>query len=109
MARVKPTTDVTRFCRVLAGRLAETGARHALDAAVAVAVRGRHGGDRASFATDVGLTVDEVVAIESGARPFAEFPPSLVLRARSVVGLDLVALGLDRPDPGRPGAPPAAV
>jgi len=87
------STDVTRFCQLLAPRLAGDGAEHPLDASVAIAVRGRHGGDQAAFAAAIGLPVDELRAIESGARSFTEFPPKLVLRARATEGLDLAALG----------------
>lgn len=90
------STDVTLFCELLAERLAAEGAEHPLDASVAIAVRGRHGGDQASFAVDLGLTVEELRDIEAGRRRFADFPPTLVLRARATEGLDLAALGFAR-------------
>jgi len=102
MGVVTPTgawsTDLTRLCERLAERLAADGARYPVDAAVALAVRGRAGVDRRSFADDLGLDPDELGRMERGEVPFERFPPAIRLRAQAEPRLDLGRLGVD-PNP----------
>jgi len=100
MTRSRWSTDLTLFCELLASRLRSEGCPHPTSAAVAIAVRGRHGGDQQEFADDVGLTIEQVRAMESGEVAYRDFPRSLVLRARATDGLDLGALGVDPPGAG---------
>ena len=58
------STDVTLFCELLAERLAAEGAEHPLDASVAIAVRGRHGGDQAILEQRLGEQLGPRLLIE---------------------------------------------
>lgn len=80
------TTDVRTLTERIAIRLAQAGAEHPVAAAVAIAVRGRRGLSQADFATQLGIGVDELIALESGAVGLADLPA--VLREHvSVAGL----------------------
>ena len=83
------TIDVTRLVERLAARLARSGARHPVAAAVAIACRGNAGVDPAAFAERLGLAVSTVIACEAGAVPFDDLPAALVADRD---GLDLLAL-----------------
>jgi hypothetical protein len=88
------TTDLTRLCERLAERLAAEGARYPEAGAVALAVRGRAGVDRPTFADDLGLDPDELRRVERGEVPFDEFPAAIRQRAHREPRLDLRRLGV---------------
>ncbi len=71
------SADLDGLRERLAERLRTGGARHPDTAAAALAARGlRHLGRR-EFATLVGLTGDQLAAVESGAVPWSACPPAL--------------------------------
>lgn len=88
------STDLTALCERLARRLRSEGAPHPEVAAVALAVRGTHGVDRAAFAVRSGVPADELDAIEAGRRSWDELPSVLVDEARAHPRIDLDRLGL---------------
>ena len=81
--------DVTRLVERLADRLAGSGARHPVAAAVAIACRGNSGRDQDAFARWVGVPSALVAACEAGRVAFGELPDDLVAHH---AGLDLLAL-----------------
>jgi hypothetical protein len=87
-------TDLTGLCERIATRLADAGARHPSVGAVALAVRGREGVDRHTFAGWLGLDHDQVHAAEQGELAFDELPEPIRSRAESEPRLDLPRLGL---------------
>ena len=91
-------TDQNLLCERLADRLRAEGSPHPAAAAVALAVRGWLGCDRAEFATRHHLDLGVVEAIDAGAVPLADLPPPVLLAARHELGLDLDHLAaLDAP------------
>jgi DNA-binding XRE family transcriptional regulator len=88
------STDLTALCERLARRLHSEGAAHPETAAVALAVRGHHGVDRADLAAELGISDGELAAIEAGQVAWADQPAQLRDAARRQPGLDLARLGL---------------
>ena len=97
MTTMTPTpwsTDLTALCERLARRLRSEGAAHPETAAVALAVRGTFGVDRATFAERLGMPDHELEIVEAGWRRWSELPPALADEVRSQSGIDLHRLGL---------------
>lgn len=88
------SADLTALCERLARRLRSGGAAHPEVAAVALAVRGRHGVDRAELAAILGLGDAQLAAVESGAIGWSEVPASLRAEADRCAGLTLARLGV---------------
>lgn len=85
-------TDVTLFCLRLAGRLAAEGYEHPLAAALALAVRGRHGVTTEAMAVELGLDPSRLAAIEAGEVAVDDLPPALVRAIDAVDGLERARL-----------------
>jgi hypothetical protein len=94
MTRSPWSTDLTALCERLARRLRSEGALHPESAAVALAVRGHLGIDRAEQVARLGISDAELAAIEAGITPWSALPEALRAEARQLDGLDLHALGL---------------
>lgn len=88
------STDLTALCERLARRLHSEGAAHPETAAVALAVRGHRGVDRAELAAELGISDDELAAVESGRVAWVDLPVALRDAAGRLPGLDLSRLGL---------------
>jgi len=101
MTRSPWSTDLTALCERLARRLHADGAIHPETAAVALAVRGNDGLDRAEAAERLGISDEHLAAIEAGAVAWHELPRPLVDEACCLPRLDLPRLGL--PLPPKPG------
>jgi hypothetical protein len=86
---VTTAVDVTRLVERLAHRLAASGARHPVAAAVAIACRGNTARDLDSFASWVGLPHPLLMACEAGEVAFADLPDAVLTHHE---GLDLLAL-----------------
>lgn len=82
-------TDQTLLCERLAERLRHQGSAHPVAAAVALAVRGSLGLDRAAFAARIGLDVVELERIDDGAVPLDALPTPILLAAQHENHLDL--------------------
>jgi hypothetical protein len=81
-------TDVTRFCMRLRDRFIQQGYPRPLPAAIASALRGRHGADVAQFATVLDLPVELVERIEAGQVALGDLPPELLELADDTFRLD---------------------
>lgn len=92
--------DRARLLRLLAERAAGRGARWPRVAAAVIALRGVAGDDRPTFATRVGIPLDQLERLEQGSEPPTAVPP--VLRAvRGLVDWSWVDAG--PPADPRPG------
>ena len=87
---VGPTRLVLRMAEVLAAG----GAAYPMAGALSSAVRGRQNLDRSEYATEFGLTVDQIVAAESGRTPLRQLPQQIIDRI-PWLGLDLTLVPID--------------
>lgn len=81
----------TLLIQRLAEHLADDGAPHPVTGALALAVRGRSGVDRAAFAREVALSIETLTLVESGQLPLDDLPPVISERI-PLLGVDLDAL-----------------
>ena len=87
---VGPTRLVFRMADVLAA----DGAAYPMAGALSAAVRGRQQLDRFEYARELGISLDEVDAAESGCTPLRQLPEPIAERI-PWLGVDLTALAAD--------------
>lgn len=92
------TAGPTRLVRHMARLLATEGAAYPMAGALSSAVRGRQNLSRCRCAEELGLTLEQIDAAESGRTPLHQLPEQITERI-PWLGLDLTALPAD-PPPG---------
>ena len=87
---VGPTRLVFRMADVLAAN----GAAYPMAGALSAAVRGRYQLDRSEYASELGITLEQVDSAEAGRTPLRLLPEPISSRI-PWLGIDLTALAAD--------------